>query len=480
MALGVVVLGGRWVRDLRPLVQGQGQTSTWWLFLLGHLLAFAVLFQVTAVVLEGDIHSAAYPELWVFTWLGLALLTGALWAGAVLPPGLWWALSKRAGGLFLLAAIVGSLALWAGQFTTRLWEPLGLGTMWLVHLMLSWLFTDVVWVPDAWVIGTSRFQVEIAKQCSGYEGIGLIWIVLVFYLWWFRKTLRFPQALLLLPLGTAVMWLANAVRIVALIAVGNVSRTVATAGFHSQAGWIAFNVVALGLIGCTRQIRFFSRVDGTAEPAESSLGTVAFLAPLFVILATTLLTGAFTVDVDWLYPLRVFTGAVALWALRRHYTGLSWGFSWTAVAIGVGVFFLWVALEPGLPRETSPDLLARGQEWAGPVGVSAWLLFRILGSVVIVPLAEELAFRGYLTRRLQAGDFQEVPLGRFSWFSFLGSSILFGALHSHFLAGTLAGVAYALALYRRGNIGDPVVAHATTNALIAVYVLATGHWFLWR
>ncbi len=481
MVLVIAVLGGgRWSRDLRPLLHGPSRASTGWLFLVGHLLAFAVLYRVTAVVLEGDIRATAHPEFWVSTWLGLALLTGVLWAGAVLPPGLWWALSKRAGGVFLLGAVVGGLALGAGQLTTRLWEPLGQGTMWLVHLMLSWLFPDVVWSPSEWVIGTSRFRVEIAKQCSGYEGIGLIWIVLAFYLWFFRKTLRFPQALLLLPLGTAVIWLANAVRIVALIAVGNMASAVALAGFHSQAGWIAFNIVVLGLVGVTRQSRFFTRIEGPARSRDSDLGTVALLAPLFVILVTASITGAFTVDVDWLYPLRVLTGALALWALRRHYAGLGWGFSWTAVAIGVGVFFLWIGLQSGFSQETSPDLLALAQEWAGPIGAAAWLLVRALGSVIVIPLVEELAFRGYLTRRLQAADFQEVPLGRFSWFSFLASSILFGAMHSHFIAGTLAGLAYALALYRRGRLGDAVAAHATTNALLAGYVLITGRWGLWN
>jgi CAAX prenyl protease-like protein len=98
---------------------------------------------------------------------------------------------------------------------------------------------------------------------------------------------------------------------------------------------------------------------------------------------------------------------------------------------------------------------------------------------VTVPLAEELAFRGYLTRRLIAPDFECVPLGRFTWASFLVSSALFGALHGRWLAGTLAGMLYALALYRRRNLADPVLAHALTNALLAVHVLATGAWSLW-
>jgi hypothetical protein len=33
---------------------------------------------------------------------------------------------------------------------------------------------------------------------------------------------------------------------------------------------------------------------------------------------------------------------------------------------------------------------------------------------------------------------------------------------------------YAIALYRRGELADAIVAHATTNGLIAGYALTTG------
>jgi membrane protease YdiL (CAAX protease family) len=60
------------------------------------------------------------------------------------------------------------------------------------------------------------------------------------------------------------------------------------------------------------------------------------------------------------------------------------------------------------------------------------------------------------------------------------SSAIFGALHgSRWLTGVVAGILYAIALLRRGRIGDAVAAHATTNALIAVDVLVFHHWQLW-
>jgi CAAX prenyl protease-like protein len=94
-------------------------------------------------------------------------------------------------------------------------------------------------------------------------------------------------------------------------------------------------------------------------------------------------------------------------------------------------------------------------------------------------LAEELAFRGYVIHKLVTQDFETVPLGRFTWFACLLSSILFGLLHGRWLAGTLAGIGYALALRQRGQLADAIVAHMTTNALIAAYVLSHQAWGLW-
>ena len=107
-----------------------------------------------------------------------------------------------------------------------------------------------------------------------------------------------------------------------------------------------------------------------------------------------------------------------------------------------------------------------------------WLAARAIGSVVTVPLAEELAFRGFLARRLMASDFDTVAPGRLTWASIAVSSLAFGVLHDRWLEGTAAGMLYALAYRRRGSIGDAVVAHATTNALLSAGALISGDWSL--
>ncbi len=84
-----------------------------------------------------------------------------------------------------------------------------------------------------------------------------------------------------------------------------------------------------------------------------------------------------------------------------------------------------------------------------------------------------------MLRRLISPDFDQLSTVRFTWLSFLASSFLYGALHGRWLAGTVAGMFYSWAMYRRGRVEDAIVAHATTNALIAAEVLTLGHWELW-
>jgi CAAX prenyl protease-like protein len=141
------------------------------------------------------------------------------------------------------------------------------------------------------------------------------------------------------------------------------------------------------------------------------------------------------------------------------------------------VSVLWLALEPGGAApgagvEAGLAGLSRGEAWL-------WLGFRVVGSTLTVPLAEELAFRGYLTRKLVSPGFETVRPGHFTWVSFIVSSVAFGLLHGRWLAGTLAGMACEWALYRRGQFTEAVYAHLTTNALIGAYVLCFGRWWMW-
>jgi CAAX prenyl protease-like protein len=206
--------------------------------------------------------------------------------------------------------------------------------------------------------------------------------------------------------------------------------------------------------------------------------TTPYLLPFMTLLAAGMVVGAMSATFEWLYPLCLAGVAVVLWNYRRSYGDLRWTLSFPAAVIGVAVFAIWIALAPPGASDKSawPAALASvPSHWA-----AAWLVLRVLGFVIFVPIAEELAFRGFLARRVINPEFQNVPMGTFSWPSLVLSSLLFGGMHGQFwIAGTLAGVLFAVAMYRRGSLGDAVQAHAIANGLIALYVLTTGRWSVW-
>ena len=69
------------------------------------------------------------------------------------------------------------------------------------------------------------------------------------------------------------------------------------------------------------------------------------------------------------------------------------------------MFVLWIALER-LGVQVREPVVAQGLQQLSPVAAGAWLGFRVLAFLLIAPVAEELAFRGFLIRRLVSSDFE--------------------------------------------------------------------------
>jgi len=493
VALGSIIFGeSRAKNQLERISDQVAHHSIAWRLLGAHFAAILAFCGLSWMLF---VHrpDGTLTNLLIATWFGTGMLAIALAATAFVPSTLWLRIVRSTGDAWIYVLAAGVVASVLGEFAWRFWTPLARIAFSVVEAMLR-PFVHVVANPATLSLGTPTFQVEIAPECSGYEGIGLVLAFGTAWLWFLRREWRFPQALLLLPVGVAAIWVLNAVRIAALILIGNAGAVrIALGGFHSQAGWIAFNAVALGLCVGARRVPGFTRQDrikprltaqlevGTTDVAVRGRNPVpAYLAPFLAILAATMLSRSLTGDFEWFYPLRVAAVLVALWIFRRTYRDLNWRFGWLGVGIGAVVFVLWIALDRVAgPGAGGKDLTA-GFFQAPKTAQIAWLVVRITGTVLTVPIAEELAFRGFLQRRLASVDFESVDWRRFSWLPFLVSSIAFGLLHGErWLAGTIAGMFYALAVLRRGRIGEAVGAHATTNALLAAWVLATGKWGLW-
>ena len=175
-------------------------------------------------------------------WFLVGATVVASWGLAFL--GHWPAVLSKRGNRALAAGAVGlGVLAWLGGFLSEaLWRTAAGHTFSIAAAALRLVYDDVVSRPERLVLGTRGFRVNIAPTCSGLEGVGLILAFLGIYLWFFRRELRFPAALVLLPIGAVSIWLLNALRIVLLIVIGSSGwREIALGGFHSQAGWLTFN-----------------------------------------------------------------------------------------------------------------------------------------------------------------------------------------------------------------------------------------------
>jgi exosortase E/protease (VPEID-CTERM system) len=463
----------RAVSDLPEASQAQ---SVPWSGALAHAGAYGVFVAVTAQLFG---PSAGPRGLWLGAWVVAGAVLVATWLPLALPWAALRALWPRLSSAVLAGAVAGVLAWAAGEASASIWREVAPLTLAVVAAILRQLVPAVVVDDAAITIGTPQFMVQIAPICSGFEGIGLILAFLGGYMLIERKNLRFPRAFLLLPFAVATVWTANAVRIALLIVVGDkISPAIALGGFHSKAGWLLFCAIALGFIALARNARYFASAPAEAVPAQRAGAdnpVAPYLMPELVLIGTGLVTGLAVVDFDALYAVRIAAAAVAAWMYREHYHALRWQLHWESVAIGVVVFVIWLVLARGGDAQASSQL-QHALRRIGPGLAAAWLGARLIGTVLVVPFVEELAFRGYLLRRLSAADFDNVDARKPAVIAGIVSSLAFGLLHADWLAGAVAGAAFAFAQQRRGRVTDAIIAHAVTNLLLALDALVLGGW----
>jgi CAAX prenyl protease-like protein len=185
----------------------------------------------------------------------------------------------------------------------------------------------------------------------------------------------------------------------------------------------------------------------------------------------------------WIYPVKAATVGAALLYWRKHYEEMRFGdlanplFTAASMIAGLAVFWLWIQMDWGFatlgtPAGFDPNVF-EGPVKAGMIAV------RLAGAVLVVPVMEELFWRSFLLRYIIDSNFSKVPVGAFSWASFLITIVLFGLEHNYFLAGMMAGAAFNLLLYYTRSIAQCILAHAVANLALGIYVLQTGEWRFW-
>lgn len=155
--------------------------------------------------------------------------------------------------------------------------------------------------------------------------------------------------------------------------------------------------------------------------------------------------------------------------------------------IGVAVFAIWVGTDLVFPGYHAHWLFTNAVMGSAVAtlpessrGDWAVLGLRTLRAALLVPIAEELFWRGWLMRWIVSPDFTKVPLGAWSARAFWIVAVLFASEHGPLWdVGLAAGIAYNWWMLRTRSLGDLILAHGVTNACLSAYVVFAGRWEYW-
>ncbi len=466
-ALVVLALPGPFAR-FAAAAASHGGARAWFAV---HAAGVAILFVPLALAADGAPADFFARAVW-FWGIGAiaAAAGGVLWLA---PAAAWAALLAAGRGVvpaaLALAFVVPDLA----DLALPLWdiEALTFATFAAVAWVL-WLTGQVPYTdPEAMTIGLETFAVHIARQCSGVEGLALVLVFSGVHAMLFRATLRQGRFwLVVVPLALVASWSFNVLRIVALVSIGeHLSPEVAVNGFHSYAGWLFFTVLAVAILAVVQRMDWLHR-GATVPVAVRFLRdpVAARIVPFVAFMLGGIVAAAFFAPPDLGYPVKVVATGAALAAFLPVLRAEAWRPDAVAVAAGVAVGLAWALTEP--PPGAASALLAEALAALPPAALAGWVALRLVGTIALVPVVEELFFRGYVLMRMDRGG----PWWRAA--AVVLSSLTFAALHGRFAAALLAGIVFAAVMLRRGRLGDAVAAHVAANAVVAAFAAGAGDW----
>ncbi len=222
-------------------------------------------------------------------------------------------------------------------------------------------------------------------------------------------------------------------------------------------------------------------------PIDSSRrATAAYTAPFLAFVAIMAVERLIPLPPQWLYPVRLLIVSALIGAVSWPYLSFRPSAPLASVAIGVAVFVIWVA----------PDVLfGYRHHWlfenafTGSAASSlpphlkaniGFMLLRSVSSAAMIPIVEELFWRGWMMRWLINNNFLKVPLGTYVPSAFWIVALLFASEHGpYWEVGLAAGIVYNWWMVRTRNLADCILAHAVTNAVLSAYVVITGQWQYW-
>lgn len=226
--------------------------------------------------------------------------------------------------------------------------------------------------------------------------------------------------------------------------------------------------------------------------SSKKYGMIPYVIPFVLYL----LFGQVAVYYDALYPWLyiaavIMVGGATIYLLRGRSLFTVHKNILPGVAVGIAGIIVWILLSQSnldeavisvLPvwLQTDPRLGFNPFETiSSPLLKWLFILVRSVGLVLLVPVVEELFWRGFLLRWVISADWEEQSVGVFTFRSFFWVVLLFTSAHPEWFAAATYCILLNLLLYWKKDLWLCIIAHSTSNFILVIYVLLTGSWVLW-
>ena len=219
---------------------------------------------------------------------------------------------------------------------------------------------------------------------------------------------------------------------------------------------------------------------------------ITLMAPYMAYLALLSLVSVVPANWEWLaIAIRGVGSLAVVWLLRKHLP--LGGKPYWLIAIAGGVFAAWlwyagqylfngIGLGGRLPLYPGSAVVEDPRDVLG-AGRLFWItaVLRIGVAVTAVPIVEEIFWRAFLLRAfINWHEFERIPLGKFTWFSFVGTALLSTVQHpDNWGVSIFCWLLFNGLFYWTRSVRCLVIVHAITNLVLYTWVLRTGDWSFW-
>jgi len=226
----------------------------------------------------------------------------------------------------------------------------------------------------------------------------------------------------------------------------------------------------------------------TTKPVSGGFlqSDLPYILPMAIFLAFTYAGGRWPSLFVPSYVVKTFASAILIIWCWKRYTPVRWDYALLGVLVGILGIVQWVGMEhlllkfwPNYPRPAA-ELFDPYAAFTSPVWMWSFIIVRWAGAALMVPFMEELFWRDYLWRTIQApNDFRLATVGERDWRPLLFVAALFATVHIQWMTAFVWGLMIGGLLIYTRSLGACIIAHGVTNLLLGAYVQYAKCWYLW-